>query len=109
MLFRSGLEAAMIPEHVDNYLLLYKGVTGHVLDLDGLLAKSKSVYDFQRLFNLRMGQGTRKDDWMPYRGMGPVTEEEYLSRQERYDKQLVEAVKVDITCMSLQQKMAALR
>jgi aldehyde:ferredoxin oxidoreductase len=41
--------------------------------------------------------------------MGPVTEEEYLSRQERYDKQLVEAVKVDITGMSLQQKMAALR
>jgi len=105
----TGLEAARIPEHVDNYLLLYKGVTGHVLDLDGLLAQSKRVYDFQRLFNLRMGQGTRKDDWMPYRGMGPVTEEEYLSRQERYDKQLVEAVKVDITGMNLQQKMAALR
>jgi aldehyde:ferredoxin oxidoreductase len=41
--------------------------------------------------------------------MGPVTEEEYLSRQERYDKQLVEAAKVDIAGMSLQQKMAALR
>ncbi|WP_207799711.1 aldehyde ferredoxin oxidoreductase family protein [Candidatus Cryosericum hinesii] len=105
----TGIEAARIPEHVENYLLLYTGMTGHALDLDGLLAQSKRVYDFQRLFNLRMGQGTRKDDWMPYRGMGPVTEEEYLSRQERYDKQLVEAAKVDIAGMSLQQKMAALR
>ena len=105
----TGIEAARIPEHVENYLLLYTGMTGHALDLDGLLAQSKRVYDFQRLFNLRIGQGTRKDDWMPYRGIGPVTEEEYLSRQERYDKQLVEAAKVDIAGMSLQQKMAALR
>jgi aldehyde:ferredoxin oxidoreductase len=67
------------------------------------------VYDFQRVFNLRMGQGTRKDDWMPYRGMGPVTEEEYLSREERYEKQLTEAAHVDIAGMSLQQKMATLR
>jgi aldehyde:ferredoxin oxidoreductase len=56
-----------------------------------------------------MGHGTRKDDWMPYRGMGPVTEEEYLSRQERYEKQLTEAAKLDISGMSLQQKMAATR
>lgn len=105
----TGIEAAKIPEHVENYLLLFKGVTGRPLDVDGLLAQSKRVYDFQRMFNLRMGQGTRKDDWMPYRGMGPVTEEEYLSRQERYDAQLTEAAHVDISEMSLEQKMAALR
>jgi aldehyde:ferredoxin oxidoreductase len=105
----TGIEAAKIPEHVENYLLLFKGVTGRPLDVDGLLAQSKRVYDFQRMFNLRMGQGTRKDDWMPYRGMGPVTEEEYLSRQERYDTQLTEAAHVDIAGMSLKQKMAALR
>ena len=105
----TGIEAARIPEHIDNYLLLYKGVTGHALDLDGLLAQSKRVYDFQRMFNLRMGHGTREDDWMPYRGMGPVTEEEYLSRQERYDKQLTEVAEVDIAGMSLRQKMATLR
>ncbi|MGB9666616.1 MAG: aldehyde ferredoxin oxidoreductase family protein [Candidatus Cryosericum sp.] len=105
----SGLEAAKIPEHVENYLMLFKGMTGINLDLDGLLAQSKRVYDFQRMFNLRMGQGTRKDDWMPYRGMGPVTEEEYLSRQERYDKQLTEEAHVDIAKMSLAEKMSALR
>jgi aldehyde:ferredoxin oxidoreductase len=105
----TGMQAAKIPEHIENYLLLYKGMTGVALDLDGLLAQSKRVYDFQRVFNLRMGQGTRKDDWMPYRGMGPVTEEEYLSREERYEKQLTEAAHVDIAGMSLQQKMAALR
>jgi aldehyde:ferredoxin oxidoreductase len=103
------MQAAKIPEHIENYLLLYKGMTGVALDLDGLLAQSKRVYDFQRVFNLRMGQGTRKDDWMPYRGMGPVTEEEYLSRQERYEKQLTEAAHVDIAGMSLQQKMGTLR
>ena len=105
----TGMQAAKIPEHIENYLLLYKGMTGVALDLDGLLAQSKRVYDFQRVFNLRMGQGTRKDDWMPYRGMGPVTEEEYLSREERYEKQLTEAAHVDIAGMSLQQKMATLR
>jgi aldehyde:ferredoxin oxidoreductase len=105
----TGMQAAKIPEHIENYLLLYKGMTGVALDLDGLLAQSKRVYDFQRVFNLRMGHGTREDDWMPYRGMGPVTEEEYLSREERYEKQLTEAAHVDIAGMSLQQKMAALR
>lgn len=105
----SGLEAAKIPEHVENYLMLFKGMTGIDLDLDGLLAQSKRVYDFQRMFNLRMGQGTRRDDWMPYRGMGPVTEEEYLSRHERYDKQLTEEAHVDIAQMSLAEKMSALR
>ena len=39
-----------------------------------------------------MGRGRRKDDWIPYRSMGPVTEVEYMSRKDRYDKQLVEKV-----------------
>ena len=37
-----------------------------------------------------LGRGRRKDDWIPYRSMGPVTELEYNSRKERYDKQLIE-------------------
>jgi len=40
--------------------------------------------------NVWMGRGRRKDDWIPYRSMGPVTIMEYISRKERYDKQLVE-------------------
>jgi aldehyde:ferredoxin oxidoreductase len=40
--------------------------------------------------NVWMGRGQRKDDRIPYRSMGPVTETEYISRKERYDKQLIE-------------------
>ncbi len=32
-----------------------------------------------------MDQGTRKDEWMLYSSVCPVTAEEYLSRQKRYD------------------------
>ena len=51
---------------------------------------SERVYNFQRSMNVWMGRGTRRDDWVPMRALGPVTEMEYLSREDRYDKQLVE-------------------
>ena len=50
-------------------------------EADAVLSEGRDVYK---------RQGLRKHDAIPYRSMGPVTEEEYLSRQERYDKQLVE-------------------
>jgi aldehyde:ferredoxin oxidoreductase len=56
-----------------------------------------------------MGKGLRLHDAQPYRACGPVTEEEYLSRQERYDKQLIELQNLDPSRMSLQEKMAATR
>jgi aldehyde:ferredoxin oxidoreductase len=46
------------------------------------------VYNFQRVFNLRMGFGTREHDYPPYRAVGPVTVDEYESRADFYDKQL---------------------
>lgn len=104
-----GIEAAKVPEHVENYHLLYRGVTGNDINDDIMLAQSKRVYDFQRLFNLRMGFGTRKDDVIPYRSMGPVTAEEYESRVERYDGQLRDLLKVDPAGRSTQEKMALLR
>jgi aldehyde:ferredoxin oxidoreductase len=61
------------------------------------------------MFNLRRGFGVRKWDAQPYRACGPVTEEEYLSRQERYDKQLKEVVGVQPETMTLQEKMSAMR
>ncbi|EKD30943.1 MAG: Tungsten-containing aldehyde ferredoxin oxidoreductase, alpha chain, partial [uncultured bacterium] len=45
----------------------------------------------------------------PYRAAGPVTAEEYLSRQERYDKQLVDKMGLDPQEMSLKEKMAKQR
>jgi aldehyde:ferredoxin oxidoreductase len=43
-----------------------------------------------------MGYGTRDHDTLPYRAVGPVTVEEYDSRQERYDTELEEKYNVDI-------------
>ncbi len=70
---------------------------------------SESVYNFQRVFNLRMGFGTREHDAIPYRSVGPVTVEEYESRAERYDKQLKELVGFDPEGKTTEEKMAALR
>jgi aldehyde:ferredoxin oxidoreductase len=67
------------------------------------------VYNFQRLFNLKMGYGTREHDAIPYRSMGPVTDIEYESRAERYDQQLQELVGVDPSGMSTREKRLALR
>ena len=67
-------EPNKVPEHVENYCKLYEGLTGIPITPEDLLAQSERVYNFQRVFNRRMGFGTRRHDYMPYRGMGPVTE-----------------------------------
>ena len=56
-----------------------------------------------------MGFGTREHDAIPYRSVGPVTEEEYESRAERYDGQLQDKVDIDPSGMSTGEKVAALR
>lgn len=102
-------EPAKVPEHVDNYITIYKSVTGLDLDKDSLIVQSERVYQFQRIFNIRRGYGLRKHDAQPYRAAGPVTEEEYLSRQERYDKQLKEKVGVDPEGKTVSEKVAIMR
>jgi len=101
-------EPNKVPEHVSNYRELYTAVTGEPLTTEDLIRQSERVYNFQRVFNLRMGHGLRKDDYPPYRAMGPVTEKEYLSRQERYDKQLASRG-LDPKAMTLAEKMSATR
>lgn len=102
-------EPHKIPEHVDNYVTIYNAVTGNNIDKEELIRQSERVYNFQRIFNIRRGYGLRKHDAQPYRACGPVTEEEYLSRQERYDKQLTELQGLDPSTMTLKEKMAATR
>jgi aldehyde:ferredoxin oxidoreductase len=102
-------EPAKVPEHVQNYLELFSGITGREIDKGKLIRMSEGVYNFQRVFNIRMGKGLRKNDLPPYRAVGPVTKEEYESRAERYDKQLKEIVKVDPAGKSTEEKMAILR
>jgi aldehyde:ferredoxin oxidoreductase len=102
-------EPAKVPEHVDNYVTIFNAVTGMNIDKAELVRQSERVYNFQRIFNLRRGYGTRKYDAQPYRACGPVTKEEYESRVERYDKQLIEKVEFDPTGKTTEEKMAVLR
>jgi aldehyde:ferredoxin oxidoreductase len=102
-------EPAKVPEHVDNYVTIYKAVTGREFDKKRLVEDSERVYNFQRVFNLRRGYGTRIHDRQPYRAAGPVTKEEYESRAERYDKQLKEKVGIDPAGKSTEEKMKIIR
>ncbi|HSW68510.1 MAG TPA: aldehyde ferredoxin oxidoreductase C-terminal domain-containing protein [Bacteroidales bacterium] len=102
-------EPAKVPEHVDNYVTIYKAVTGKPFDKHELITQSERVYNYQRIFNIRRGYGLRIHDAQPYRAAGPVTQEEYLSRQERYDKQLKDLLALEPGKMTLPEKMAALR
>ena len=102
-------EPAKVPEHVDNYVTIYKAVTGREFDKKRLIEDSERVYNFQRVFNLRRGYGTRIHDRQPYRAAGPVTIEEYESRAERYDKQLKEKIGYDPEGKTTPEKMKVLR
>jgi len=102
-------DPAKIPHHIQNYVNLFSGVTGREVTEDDLIAMSERVYNFQRVFNLRLGYGLREHDAVPYRSVGPVTVEEYESRAERYDKQLRELQNLDPSTMSTEEKMTALR
>ena len=102
-------EPAKVIAHVENYAKLFYAVTGRKITVDDIILMSEKVYNFQRIFNLRMGFGTRKDDTIPYRAAGPVTKEEYESRAERYDKQLKEKVGYDPAGKATEEKIAVLR
>ncbi len=102
-------EPAKVIAHVQNYAKYFYAVTGRKVTIDDIIFMSERVYNFQRIFNLRMGFGTREHDNIPYRAMGPVTEEEYESRAERYDKQLKEKVGYDPNGKPTKEKIAVLR
>ncbi len=102
-------EPAKVIKHVQWYTDYFSAVTGKSVSPDDLIRMSETVYNFQRIFNLRMGFGRREHDNIPYRAMGPVTEDEYTSREERYDKQLLETHKVDIDAKGTAEKVAILR
>ena len=68
----------------------YNGTVGANKSLEDLLRDSERLYTLQKLINLKHGVGTREHDQIPLRAMSPVYDEEYRSRQERYDRQLAE-------------------
>ncbi|MFO7644415.1 MAG: aldehyde ferredoxin oxidoreductase C-terminal domain-containing protein [Desulfosarcina sp.] len=102
-------EPAKVMKHVNWYADYYTAVTGHAAKPDDLIRMSEAVYNFQRIFNLKMGYGTRDHDTLPYRAMGPVSVEEYESRQERYDTELVEKYQLDLEGKETAWKVAELR
>jgi aldehyde:ferredoxin oxidoreductase len=102
-------EPAKVMKHVQWYSEYFSSVTGRKASPDDLIAMSEGVYNFQRIFNLKMGFGKREHDAIPYRAVGPVTNAEYESRQERYDKDLTERYGVDISAMELEEKVSVLR
>jgi aldehyde:ferredoxin oxidoreductase len=105
----SGITAAKVPEHVENYCWIFEGVTGKKISPEDLITQSEAVHNFQRLLNLKMGFGTRKYDAIPYRAVGPVTKKEYESRADLYDKQLEEKIGFTTKGKTVEEKMKALR
>jgi aldehyde:ferredoxin oxidoreductase len=104
-------EPAKVPEHVQNYVDYQNAMTGWNVKKEDLILQSERCYNWQRAMNVWMGRGRRKDDWIPYRSMGPVTEMEYISRKDRYDKQLLEKIGIkekDLEKMSIAEKLKVL-
>ncbi len=81
-------EAAKVPEHVQNYVDLFNAMTGKKIDKAELILQSERVYNFQRVFQLRLGKGTRKDHNIPLRAISPVFKDEWEARRDYYDEQL---------------------
>jgi aldehyde:ferredoxin oxidoreductase len=102
-------DPAKVIKHVEWYAQYFTAVTGRNVTPDDLITMSEAVYNFQRIFNLKMGFGRREHDQIPYRAMGPVTVEEYESRQERYDRQLGDEHGTDVTGKTTEEKVTLLR
>jgi len=101
-------EPHKIPGHIQNYIDIYEGVLGERHTEASIVRQSERVYTFQRIFILRMGSGQRKHDAPPARSIGPITAVEYLSREERYDKQLKEQIHIDPAGKSTEEKIEIL-
>ena len=102
---RYEAEPNKIPGHIQNYIDIYEGVLGERQTEASIVRQSERVYTFQRIFILRMGSGQRKHDAPPARSIGPITVGEYLSRMERYDKQMKELIGVDPEGKSTEEKI----
>ncbi len=102
-------EPAKVMKHVEWYTEYFTAVTGRGAPPEDLVKMSEAVYNFQRIFNLKMGFGRREHDALPYRAVGPVSELEYESRVERYDKQLQEKCNIDVSTKTTAEKLNLLR
>jgi aldehyde:ferredoxin oxidoreductase len=103
-------DPAKVPGHVEFYSRFFSAMTGKQATGKDLIHMSEKVYNFQRIFNIRQGKGLRiNDSNPPYRSVGPVTEWEYESRQERYDSYLGEKCGIECTGMNTADKLIKVR
>jgi len=72
------------------YVNFLNATTGSAKKLEDVLDDSERLYILQKLINLRQGKGTRADDQLPLRAMGPAYFNEYQARAEYYDEWLQE-------------------
>ena len=103
-----GIEAAKVPEHVQNYVDIYNAVTGSNITKEDIITQSERVYNFERIFNLRMGKGERIHHNAPNRGLGPVFADEWNARPDYFDGKLKEAG-IAIDGLSVEEKIAKLQ
>jgi aldehyde:ferredoxin oxidoreductase len=88
--------AATTPEPSKNvpslnlYVDYMNGTTGSKKTLQDILDDSERLQLLQKLINLRQGKGTRENDQIPLRAMGPAFTNEYRSRAEFYEQWLKE-------------------
>ncbi len=102
--------AAKVPGHVEDFFKFYEGMVGEPLDEKSMLDQSARVHNLERIMIRMLGYGTRKEDMPPYRAVGPVTEEEYESRAEKYyDKQMRDIIGIDPAGKTTQEKMKIVR
>jgi len=101
-------EAAKVPEHLQNYVDVFNAVTGRTVTSEDLILMSERIYNFQQLFQIRMGKGTREFHNIPYRAMGPVFPAEWNARKEYYDQELKENG-IDPSQINVESKIEKLR
>lgn len=102
-------EPAKVIKHVEWYTRYFNAVTGRDVVHQDLITMSERVYNFQRVFALKMGYGRREHDAIPYRAMGPVTVAEYDARLDYYDKQLRDVHGVELDGRASAEKVKILR
>jgi aldehyde:ferredoxin oxidoreductase len=99
-------DAAKVPEHVQNYVEVFNAVTGKNISKEDIILQSERVYNFQRVFNVRMKKGNAEHT-IPMRAMGPVFPDEWDARKEYYDGKLKE-FGIDPEGMPTEEKIAKL-
>jgi aldehyde:ferredoxin oxidoreductase len=75
---------------LEYYIQYFNSTVGSNKTLDDILTDSERLYTLQKMINLRNGKGTRKDDMIPLRAMGPAFVNEYEARESYYDEWLKE-------------------